>query len=369
MAAIPGSLMTAALVQGGTWGSAADAAAGSPKAGRKFHVSSVSINSSFGSSTTADNGYDNFLTALTQQELTVEVSITCELTIANIWPQALYSFMCGGGVTQTPAENNTGEGDYLHVGTMTSSVAGEFLTFAHKLEDDKAMEIPSLKITGITTGMTVNRVPTITFTGIGDKVVYPAVTNTHTKIDTLDADPTYRVAYGAANHYFRLATRSTSTELDSGDDLQITAWNMSMQRAYDRGFVLRGANSKYTLEPLQIGPITGTLSFTLLSYDDAVKDIMADWLANTAMMASCYMDGTQIGAGDNRSLQFLWNKLQPTGPIPSPNGPSGNGRVSPTMQYTILDVDTDTETATAGMTTTKAMRVEVVTERSAKYHA
>lgn len=346
---------------GATWDTAADMTSGS--AGL-LHASTLSVQGAFDEFSPRDIGFDNFRTKMTKLGFNLNMSITCDMTYNGLWVQLLAAFM--GTTTASPAETTVGEGDYAHNIDLASSNTGKFVTLAFKVEDDYALEIPSFKVTSVSITQPTNGVGQITFNGIGSRIVDNAsVTNSIADINALSY-PTYEeCVLGNTNHYLRIDTYSTVSSLTNSDDKKILSYTLSLSRPLNPRFALRGADSKYTIEPLQLGVTTGTLAFQMAEIDNSQIDGIVEWLAATKKMAEIFIDGTQIGAGVNRSFKFQMPYMELAGAMPTGyDVPSNNALMQPTFTYNLLAASA----APSGMTgVTKYLRVAQIGPRSAAW--
>lgn len=360
MASINTQQAKVAVGKGVTWGTAVDLTGGG--VGANIHTSALTIGGSRGRFTPNDNGFDNFISELELLEYSVDLSLTFDLTYQGIWK--IFVAALFGTVTGSPAENNVGEGDYLHDFDPASSVAGNFLTLAYLLEDDRSLEFPSVKPISFAITQSTNGVGVITVNCIADRLVTNSPVNSQADIDSLSY-PTYQAAVlGDTNHYLRLNTQSGGA-LSSADDMEILNYNFSFNRPLQRNYPLRGANTKYTTEPAQLDVCTGQLSFLLNEIDDGSLDILDDWNDGNEKKAEIFIDGDQIGSGDNTSIKLQMPRLSPSEGVPAGHDiPSSRQLMQPTATYDMLKASA----APTGMTgVTNMCRMETVETRSAAW--
>lgn len=349
-----------AIGMGAAWGTARDLT--TANVGRILNVTSWDDTAAFGQFDPPDTGFDNFFTGSTNLELKVSVSGGGSFTFDGPWIQVLAAFM--GAATASPAETTAGQGDYPHVLDMTSSLIGRFITASRLIEDDYALESPSIKITSFKIGSSVNGVGTWSFTGLADRQIPTTSTPTNTAAEIVAlAVSTYNPqALGGANHYFRM-NNQTAGALSNANDLPIMEWNLDLTRPFQERYELRGVNSKFTQEPFQAGQNVGQLSFKLSKIDDSVVDIMPDYFAGTEKKAELFIDGSQIGTGVNRSMKVQFPRLYPLPPS-GLNIPSGNSLMQPTLNYRVLAA----AAAPTGMTgVTKYNRFTFINQRIQSY--
>lgn len=317
---------------GATWGTAPDLSS----TGKKTHVSQLTVNSSLGRFNPRDNGFDNFVKEILRLEETVNLTLTFDLTSDNWWPLFAAHFM---GTASTPAEQTASQADYLSNLDFTNEIDGEFLSMSYLIEDDKAVEFPSVKVMSMAINMQVNQVGTITFGCIADQIVVAAGSQVNNAADIIAlAYPTAyeALALGGTNHYFRINAQS-GAGLTSGENLEILNFSCAYQRPMQTGFALRGASSKYTLEPQQLGPTTGTMGFQLYTVDDGVMDMLDDWKNADEFKCELLVDGSVIGTTLNRSIKLQFPRVTPNSPLPTGYDiPNANSLMQPTANYQVL---------------------------------
>lgn len=344
-----------AFAIGSTWGTAPDMTAGG--AGKLTHVSQFAVNASIGRHNPRDNGFDNFIKEVIRLEESVSLTISMDLVSDNWWPLLAAHFM---GTSSTPSEQTVSQGDYLHNIDFTNEIEGEFLSCSYLVEDDRAVEFPSIKITSMAIDMPVNQVGTVTFNAIADKVVVAtgSQVNNATDIGTLSYPTQYEaLVLGGTNHYFRMNAQGGGS-LSSSNDYRIMRFGAQFARPVQAGHVLRGANTRYVVEPQQLGPTTGSINFQLYDIDDSVLDMLNDWDSASEFKAELFVDGTQIGSGVNRSLKLQLPRLHHTAPIPAGHDiPNANSLMQPTATLQTLQA----ASAPTGMTgVTNYMRAAII---------
>jgi len=325
---------------GSVWGTPRDLAASG--VGYLSHAR-LTFTDSFNEYRPNDVGFDLFIRDTLKLQRSVGVTYTCDMQWnAPSWLQVLACVM--GGTTSSPAEATETEGDYVHTITLTSNNKGKFMTLAFLIEDDEALEIPSVKWNTCTLTWTTNGVGTFTASGIGDRVVLNA--NAQNKANVINAG-SYAGAFQAAplgalnagNHYFRL-NDSDGDALGSGDDMEIQGCTLTVNRAMDPKYVLRAANSPFTVEPRQTTLTEATFQFTHWKIDSSIRDWYANFLAEKLAKGELHFDGDQIGDGENQSLM-----LQMPGMKPAPDAPGGYGvddnssHAEPNPSYTLLKLE------------------------------
>ena len=358
MASINANEVDIGVVKGATWGTAVDLTS----AGKLLHATSLSITGGYEIVQPNDAGFENFITENTRIRENFDVSITCDLSYGGTWLQFVAALL---GTASAPSEQTVGEGDYLSTLDLASENRGDFLTVAWKNEDDKILEIPSLKVSAIDVNMETPGTGTITITGMGDKLLYDtAATNTIAILNGLTA-PTYQMAAFSCgtNIYARVGDYSTGTALSASDDIQIMNFTFNVTRPLQRRYVANGSDSCRTLEPYQAGKTTGTFNFQLSEIDDSIYDLVNIFQNATQQMAEIFFDGDQIGAGVNTSLKLQFPYMQ-NDELPETGFTSNTDIRQPTVNFTLLQAPA----APAGMSgVTNYLRVTTIDERSSAY--
>lgn len=338
-----------------TWGTAIDVTAAT--AGLALYASAFTINDGFGEFQPRDIGFDNFITNVIRLERSVTLSFTSDLSFHGGWLFGLALFQGGDTVTGAGPE-------YTHTMDMVSSIFGKFATIAMKVEDDYAIEFPSVKFTSITISLAANGVGTVSFNAMADRVVQNAsVVNTISKINSTSY-PTYDAKpLGDTNHYFRMNAASGGG-LSGSNDLQILNMSLTMSRPFDARRVLRAANTKYTLEPRQKQPTVATLQVQLAEINDGALDGYNEFDSQTAKKAEIFIDGAVIGGGStNASLKIQLPRLLPS-QVAGYNVPNNASEMQPSYTYQIVKASS----APTGMTgVTNYARFVAITEKSSAY--
>lgn len=333
-----------------------------------IHAQSIGLSAQHAVFTNREVGFDNFITAVIRLSLTVDVTLTCDMTHEGSWIQILAHVF---GAQSTPAEQTGGEGDYLHVLYPANTTSGKYQVLAWKIEDNRVIEIPSVKWHTVSVSTPVNEVGTITFQGIGSGLrVDGGAANTASGLNALAYPPYEPAVYGGANanDYFRLDAYSASVALTSADDKGILSLSWEFARPMQRIFCLRGASSQYTKEPKQLSQQNQMMTFQMCEIDDAAFNDFAAWLGQTRLMAIASLTGAQIGAGLNRLIQFRFSSVELAGSVPGGFDVQGQSLMQPTFVFNSLA----TPTVPAGFTTiggfsNYSIQCAVITSRVAAY--
>ncbi len=347
----------AALVKGSTWGTEADVISG----GVNLFASAITLNAVWQEAASRDFGQGGKLTDMRRLALDVSGTITCDTTYGQGWLTLFAGFM---GTESSPAEQTASQTDYLVNIDLADSNFGLYYTLAYSIESDRTISLYSLKVTGVTFNWGVNSQGSVSFTFIADRAVEGSA-NTVAEIVAL-TDYTYEEAtLGGANHYFRIDSYSVGSALTNSDDKTITAISFGLQRSMSPRFGLRGASTRYTMEP--IDQLTrGTLTVTMTELDNATYDMLTDWTTPSKKMAEFFIDGDQIGSGVNSSLKFQFPYLQVNGALPTHHDVPNNSTLrNPSITYHMLKAPA----APSGMTgVTDLMRLaEIHRTRSTKW--
>jgi len=328
MAAISTDQGKIAIKRGVTWGTAVSVATGD------YLYGTISVSGSKDLFIPRDIGFAGKQTTLTYLRQTLNVTITCDLA----YNQTLNTLIGGVMATEAAAVEQTGgQGDYLHAFDLNDSNAGIFYTIAYFRESDAVIELPSVKLTGFSVSMPINDVPVVTFTGVANHAVTTGdATSTVANINALTPKTYQSAVFNGANHYFRVNADGGAGLSNSNDQLILNA-NFSLQRTLDPLWALRGANTRYSLEPTPLGDIVGRLTFQMYDNTRAAMDMFDLWKNGTTQKAEIYLDGDQIGSGVNRSYKIQFPYLKPTGVFPTAHDlPAKNQRLQHSLEFAML---------------------------------
>lgn len=359
MASIATDLVKIGLKKGSAWGTAVAVSSGIYLYGR------ISISGGDDGYFPSDLGFAGKRTTQTFLRRNLSVTFTADLAYSQGVMALVASVM---GTESTPSEQTVSQGDYLRNIDLADSNVGLFWTLAWLNEDDDLCELSSVKWTGFTIAQEANGVGTVTVQGVADNLTILAGGAASSVANITGNTPlTYQSAVlGGTNHYFRINADS-GAGLSGTDNKPILSYSLSLQRTLDPLFALRGANTKYSLEPTPLGDIVGNLTFQLAYIDDSVQDLILDWLNKSTFKAEIFLDGSQIGSGVNTSYKFQMPLLQPDGPIPSGyDAPAKNQRMQPSLSYAMMK----RSAAPTGMTgVTDYLRIVSIDRRSTKWTA
>lgn len=295
--------------------------------------SSFQLSDAFADFLPRDIGGGNFRKAQARLQEDCSFSIAFDSTYGSNGALALLSGFLG--TESTPTETNVGQGDYNCTMDFASSVYGNFWTLAHSIETDRVRAIPSFKVVGVTYTHAVNGAGTWTFQCVADR----SIVSSTTTVGNLQGltQYTYETAtLGGTNHYARMNTQGGSA-LSSTDNFTGIGWTLTMTRPHEPIRGLRGASTRYTLEPRQLGPIDVTLKIDFTEVDDATLDMLGHWTNWTKLKAEFFYDGSPIAAGANRSMKIQFPYLQATGQGPTGHDWANNNSImQPSLTYRAL---------------------------------
>lgn len=345
------------IIPGATWGTAVAITGAQLIHGR------YTLANARGEFSPPDVGFSNFVREIVKLEESVDITLTGRMRFGDALWQAVAHFLANDTATET----TVGQGDYAHVMKMQESNDGEFTTLAASygtLAND-ILEFPSVKWHTLNISGAANDVPEISVSGMADRVVLSGATNALTNLtgaSYLD-DVNYGVL-GGANHYFRMNAAS-GAGLASGDNKNIMNFQLQMSRPLSRDYTLRGADTRYTLEPGQLAPATGTLTVQFHQILASHIDLLSIWNNSTKQKGELYLDGAVIGSGVNRGVKIQLPALDPAGPLPSGfDLPNNNSRMQPAITFNLLEAIA----APTGMTgITAPVNVTVTNTRATAY--
>lgn len=359
MANITFNNVYASLKKGSTWGTEVIVTSGI-----NLYASAITLSGGFADFLTRDFGQGGKRTNNARLANTSDVTITCDLTYGQGWMTLLSGFL---GTESVPAETTVGESDYGGNFDMADSTNGLFWTLAYLIETDRVMVIPSLKVVSCTITIDINGAGSVSFQCMADRIIESS-TSTAANVSGNTAYPHETATYGGTNHYFRIHDYSTGSSLSSTHDKEISGFVINMARPHQRRYGLRGANTAYTLEPLQLGPIDATCQVKFTELQNSSYDIFGDWLSPGFKMAEAFIDGSAINAGVNRSFKLQLPYLKIKGQLPPGHDvQSNNGLFLPQATYDMLKA----AAAPSGMSgVTDLIRVVAKWEdRTAKWQA
>lgn len=300
MAKIQFNDVKAGIKQGTTWGTAADLTSSAGLI--HFDSLTVSNTSEYIPIRTTSNSPADIL----RGAVSANVTLVAKLGFNSLMFQGLAAIF---GTSAAPTEVTGGQSDYLHLLKAANSVLGKYLTIAALKESDQVIEIPSFKPISAVIRFDVNQVPVLTISGIADRVIdsaVSAVSNTAAEVSALTL-PTVKgaiEAFTGTNMYVRLDDYSVSTALSSADDQLISSLEFTFTRDGDAVRTTRAANTRYVIEPHQLGLTTCQVALQYEAIDDSEQNPNSHVENETTKMMELFYDGDQIGSGTNYSAKL-----------------------------------------------------------------
>lgn len=339
---------------GATWGTAVAAT-------DLLEHTSVNVNQGSQIIVSNNNVQSNFEADAARGIENVDVTVNGECGFGGGWHYLMYRLL--GTTTASPAEVNTGEGDYLH-NIDFANAHSLFSTLAFHVEDDVVGELPSVKFsTALIEGDVENGKITYQLGGMADRFRTAGATNTPAGLTALTANQTEQIlTMQHAENYVRMNAKGGAT-LSSSDDLCISSFRLQLTRPIGRRFCMRGANTRFTEEPRLTGKTTGSLTLTLTKIDDGEADFQALKEGETLQKIEMNFQGDPINSGADAYDRFQF-------PIAYPESVTGYQIDGPSVfqQPSIVFRLLGDTTAPSGMSgVTDVMRLATVNERSSAF--
>lgn len=356
MASIPGHTQALGIAQGSTWGTAVQATS-------KLGVSAFNAPASRELRVTGNHNR-GFLPAVAKQGREIaDFSASGMCTFGEPW---LLLYALFAGASSSPAEQTSGQGDYLH-NLDISPDANKFFSCAWEVESDTVHENPSVVLSSFGFNFQENEPITWTAQGMADQKKMSGAATNNAQLNALaDAQAEELAMFNGTNAYLRIADYSTGTALDSGDNLALATASIQLAIPRTRYYGVRGANTRSSYRPYQSGLLSGTFTVMLAEQDDSVLDLYAKFNSGTVLMAELFVDGAQIGSGVNTSLKFQLPSLTPI----NDNGSDGIGGQASLSQPQMTFAMNQAPAAPSGMSgVTNLMRLATIDERSSAYLA
>lgn len=351
-----------------TWGTAVSVAGGF-----RLRCSSLSISGGFDEITERDIGAGKKQTDMIRGVENVNVSLTCDYSYGQNWLPIIAGIL---GTESVPSETTPSQGDYSRNIDLADSTYGASAivpgwTMAWTIEDATyIVELPSVKFNSFVVNMPINAVPTITFSGVADRVLMTGYTNSYATVTGVSAPAwDYELAvFGggeAVNHYLRMNDASGAT-LAAGDNIWVENIEISLNRPLAPQHVLQGASSPYIIAPKEIGAIEGTVRVTLGESKEGTYAYAYKWANATDSKGAIYTDGDQIASGVKTSLTWIFPKLRPMGSLPGGYDiPNNSSLMKPVLSFKMLKASA----APSGMSVTDYLRLVSFDRRSTKWTA
>lgn len=309
----------------------------------------------------------------------VNVNLTGMATYDGAWlhgAYGIYRFETPGTGT-APVEQTGGQGDYLHTWDQVGFPAAPFYTLNWHVGSTVAAYIPSVQFQSLSMDFPVNNAATFSLAGVGNRLLRETstgATNGTANLDTIGAvfPPYELVCFGdsSVNHYFRLGP--TSGSLTSTQNMPVRRVAFSMTRGEQTYRATAGANSYYIQQPREVSRFSGTLTVDFALEEFSGYEPLAAYLAqfletDHLYHAELFIDGSAIGTGDNRSLKFQFPFLNIAGEKPTGYDRDGDGPVTVSVTYQIMQVPAGLSTPPGQNSNTPSF--EILNERSTGYSA
>lgn len=260
------------------------------------------------------------------------------------------------GDPATPAEQTTGEGDYLHVISMsTENAENGWVNIARLLTSTVAQSFPACAVTGMT--LTAAQPTTglvAAFSLICSDAIRDSAVNTVAVINAATLKDQTSIIVKNESEW--LINEASDSALSSGDRVAITNWVLSLNRPLATSPEIKGTagNGEFVSD----GFVNGTLAITMSKLDAMTFFDGAD--DGTYFKGSFIVEGAQIGAGENKLFQINFPRLklltQPDYALAVP----GNNPVDMTFQIFAADA------APSGMSSVYP-QVSIINEKSTSY--
>lgn len=285
MAEISKNESKVAIARGATWGTAA--------AGQFLCHALVTNTVTDGRFDNRGVGYDNFRTRVTRLEHSVDAQFVSDIIHNGEWAYVVAAFFGSEVKDQLNVE------DYEHEFDLMPNNDGKFVTLSYLQESAKAVEIPSFKPNVLTIEHNRNEVGTFTMQGFASRVLTASWVNGPTQINALDyvSSQLDNAVWNGASDYFRINAQGDGA-LSSYHNLPIMGYTLTLTRQHEQRFQLRGADTKYTVEPKQRGGyIDMQLVVRFQGIDSDIWDVMELWRNQTIQKVDLLCSGPKI-AGD-----------------------------------------------------------------------
>lgn len=242
------------------------------------------------------------------------------------------------GESSVPAEQNVGEGDYLHLLTFAAQTNQHFGTLAYETTTTQVMEAKSTYTESISISMAdVGQPIEYSTTLVSSDIEVSTPVNDNADLATLTASPREVIIPTCADLFRVKAINDDGldTALASPtDDVDLLSFELEMERPLEVISELTGGDCG---APSESGFLTGTLTVTFKVHADNTVLSYQNWLDNDKYMADFTFTGTQIAAGDNRHFIIRIPKLCL---VESPDYPVVDAGFNEyTLTFRILDSD------------------------------
>lgn len=203
------------------------------------------------------------------------------------------------GAVTAPAEQTVGEDDYMHRFTLNSTSNAIYNTFAYKLASGDTLEFPSCAVRSLSLSVPeVHSIMQYTAELLGNKAELSSAVNTAAVVAAATIANSEVITVAEDDDFW--INVSSAGALSSGDQFNITSYNVTLNRPMD--FIGNVKGSAGNAAPVDQDIVSGTLSVTL--QEQADKTYWTAWDVGTVYKSRFNAEGTQIGAGVNKAIKI-----------------------------------------------------------------
>lgn len=361
MAVLAGHQSIVGIKKGSTWGTGV-------QCDKRLRLSQLTNTLSFAEQVSGNHDMSYLPKSVKRGANTTGGTIQVEAGFGGEW--LILAALFGGNANASPAEVNGGQGDYLHTMDFAGYTSANqyFFSLAHLIESDVVGEFTSAMAENFNFAGTINAGLQVSTGFVAERYKNATTATSAANLAALSftQDPEEKVVFNGANMYARIAPYSSSTALDSDDNVNFTQFSINFSRTLTRVYGASGADTQFSKLPFIASIINAQFSMTLANIDDSVTDLFAKYEAGTPLMAEIFVDGGVIGAGANTSLKFAIPYI-----VPLTVGGYGIGGQAPLANPVITGRLSTVGTAASAMTgsANSLMRLSSVDKRTTSYTA
>ena len=298
MASITGAQTKAGVKIASTWGTSVACGAGDSLAAEispNFNVTEIAAR---------QIGSGNFmLDQVTKGTVIPTVSLTADLGYRNNADVLIAQMM---GTSAAPAEQNAGQGDYLHQITFNTALNAKYVTLAYQSSSATSIEFPTCAVQSL--GISTTSIPGyIDFTAdrVASGVELSSSTNTFATLNncTFTEGTPELVAVDYVDTFQTNAEGGAA--VSTGDQYNITSFELSLSRPQEVIPEIKG--SAGNPEPIGTDLFDGTFNVNVKELVDHTYYTI--WNAETTQKAAVIVQGTQLGTGDNKTFAIYLPKM------------------------------------------------------------
>lgn len=320
-----------------------------------------SVTESFSASEVVDDGIGcgsstGFVTDVKLGQREYRATAEGNLGFQNGFDRILAQFF---GAESAPAEQTAGQDDWLHVFKFASLANQRFGTFVWETGTASVIELPSVFWERIQISMeAVQGYVTWSADCVSNTAVFTSPVNTNADLATLTmANP--ELVFAECVHTFRMkqiADDGTEDALDSGDQFNITSFDLELETPLEVILEMTGGNCS---KPSESEGKTGTLTIGLKEHDGNTNTYIP-WAAGAFFMAEIMWTGSLIGSGVAHSVKIKLPKLKLV------NSP-GHAITNPGKNPVTLVMRVLQSVNTMPGYTSKGPEIEIVNQQEAAY--